>query len=434
MEVRVRAFAEEPKYGYEENLGYQQQKMTDLKSQSRIWRRIKHEAIEMTRVTVNMLKGNGSKLSYLFIPAFISLFWLGICFFTTRNPNVTLEDQYIREYFDHRLMEDGTIALRKTDHEEHEPIHLPVGLSINVVIAIPFLDVNPIASIDYIKTLEWILIYSTVPIKFHIITNEDSVPYIKQIMEKVNMTSNCDFSHEIMTLSHIIEKTNKDICPSLGTRSEFCEILMGNMTPLLFPYLFVNLDHLVYIDRSLVFQDNIGLIYPVLEKVKRSKAGIAMAPEQSKAYMQAFNAWQRMNPSTKIGRPPPNGKPGFNPDLILMDLDKLRASASYRTFFNEMKLTKLVKQYMFHSSSETPSLGDMVNLMAVDIESLFWTLGCEWNRRSTETNDVMEKKYNQCNAEHIHVWNGNPNLEKIKNETSKGRSRKLVPKDDIIEE
>ena len=117
-----------------------------------------------------------------------------------------------------------------------------------------------------------------------------------------------------------------------------------------------------------------------------------------------------------------------------MDLDKLRASASYRTFFNEMKLTKLVKQYMFHSSSETPSLGDMVNLMAVDIESLFWTLGCEWNRRSTETNDVMEKKYNQCNAEHIHVWNGNPNLEKIKNETSKGRSRKLVPKDDIIEE
>ena len=96
MEVRVRAFAEEPKYGYEENLGYQQQKMTDLKSQSRIWRRIKHEAIEMTRVTVNMLKGNGSKLSYLFIPAFISLFWLGICFITTRNPNVTLEDQYIR--------------------------------------------------------------------------------------------------------------------------------------------------------------------------------------------------------------------------------------------------------------------------------------------------------------------------------------------------
>jgi len=123
--------------------------MSDLKNnKSRFWRKIKHETIEMARVTVNMLKGNGSKVSYLFIPAFISLFWLGICFFTTRNPNVTLEDQYIKEYFDHHLMEDGTIALKNKIHEENEPIHLPDGVHINVVIAIPFLDVNPIASTE----------------------------------------------------------------------------------------------------------------------------------------------------------------------------------------------------------------------------------------------------------------------------------------------
>ena len=180
----------------------------------------------------------------------------------------------------------------------------------------------------------------------------------------------------------------------------------------------------------LVFQDNIGLLYPILEKVKRSKAGIAMAPEQTKAYMQAFAAWQKMNPSTKIGmlystyyspikfhkkilfqftnfqfheiffslgRPPPNGKPGFNSDLIVMDLEKLRASASYKGFFNIARLTKLVKTYSYHAESETPSLGDMLNLMAVDIDSLFWTLGCEWNRNSKSTNDVVEKKYNVCN-------------------------------------
>ena len=140
------------------------------------------------------------------------------------------------------------------------------------------------------------------PIKFHIITNEDSVKYVDKIMEKINMTSNCDFTHTIMTLSHIIDVTNKEICPKLGTRTEFCEVLMGTMTPLLFPYLFLNLDHVVYVDRALVFQDNIGLLYPILEKLKRSKAGIAMAPEQTKNYMQAFAAWQKMNPSTKIGK------------------------------------------------------------------------------------------------------------------------------------
>lgn len=449
MEVRARAFAEDNS-GYGNGPPhpdpYQPMKMTDLKnnrnssssfelsdssskSKSTFWRRIKHETYEMTRVTVNMLRGNGSKVAYLFIPAFISLFWLGICFMTTRNPNVTLEDQYLKEYFDHHLMEDGTIAIRNTDQEEHEPIHLPEGISINVVIAIPFLDVNPIASTDYIKTLEWILIYSTVPIKFHIITNEDSVKYVDKIMEKINMTSNCDFTHTIMTLSHIIDVTNNEICPKLGTRTEFCEVLMGTMTPLLFPYLFLNLDHVVYVDRSLVFQDNIGLLYPILEKVKRSKAGIAMAPEQTKAYMQAFAAWQKMNPSTKIGRPPPNGKPGFNSDLIVMDLEKLRASASYKGFFNIARLTKLVKTYSYHAESETPSLGDMLNLMAVDIDSLFWTLGCEWNRNSKSTNDVVELKYNVCNADIIHVWNGNPNLDKIRNETNnKGHSRKLVQK------
>ena len=57
---------------------------------------------------------------------------------------------FLQEYFDHHLMEDGTIALRNTNQEEHEPIHLPKGISINVVIAIPFLDVNPIASTEYV--------------------------------------------------------------------------------------------------------------------------------------------------------------------------------------------------------------------------------------------------------------------------------------------
>ena len=150
---------------------------------------------------------------------------------------------------------------------------------------------------------------------------------------------------------------------------------------------------------------------------------IAMAPEQTKTYMVAFSQWQKMNPSTKIGRPPPNGKPGFNSDLIVMDLDKLRASASYRTFFNEAKLNQLVKNYMFHSASDTPSLGDMINLMAVDVESLFMNLGCEWNRLVSETPDSLGKKYNVCDKDFIHVWNGNPQLEKIK----KNKSRTVVP-------
>jgi hypothetical protein len=39
------------------------------------------------------------------------------------------------------------LTLRKNpDEDEVEEIHLPVGVAMNVVVAIPFLDINPIAS------------------------------------------------------------------------------------------------------------------------------------------------------------------------------------------------------------------------------------------------------------------------------------------------
>ena len=96
--------------------------------------------------------------------------------------------------------------------------------------------------------------YSTVPVTFHVITNEDSVPYVTKVIDKLNETSECDFTKKILTLSDIIRRSNNEICPRLGVRSEFCEIVMGNMTPLLFPWLFQELDHAIYIDRNMVFQ------------------------------------------------------------------------------------------------------------------------------------------------------------------------------------
>ena len=33
----------------------------------------------------------------------------------------------------------------------------------------------------YIKTLEWIIIYSYVPITFHVITNTDSKPFVEKV-------------------------------------------------------------------------------------------------------------------------------------------------------------------------------------------------------------------------------------------------------------
>ena len=98
MEVRVRAnLTDETTYDtFEATSMTSNDVKMDLKTKPKIWRKLRHEIWEMGRVTVNMLSGQGSKLSYLFIPACISLLWLVICFVTTRNPNVTLEEQYIK--------------------------------------------------------------------------------------------------------------------------------------------------------------------------------------------------------------------------------------------------------------------------------------------------------------------------------------------------
>ena len=57
---------------------------------------------------------------------------------------------FLKEYFDHQILEDGTLALKRAPdyHEEDHMVHLPVGVSVNVVLAIPFLDVNPIAATE----------------------------------------------------------------------------------------------------------------------------------------------------------------------------------------------------------------------------------------------------------------------------------------------
>jgi len=336
-----------------------------------------------------------------------------ICLFTTRQPSISLEErlsqQHYRQYFDDDIHHKSSISMSHVHKDEMSL--LPDGKRVEVVIAMPFLDVNPLAANTYLQTLEWILIYSTVPITFHVITNEDSVPYVTKVLDKLNETSECDFTKQILTLSEIILRSNNEICPKLGVRSEFCEIVMGNMTPLLFPWLFTNLDHAIYVDRNMVFQADIGLLYNEVDKLKKLKQGVAVAHEQTNAYMRAFSGWQKINPGTKLGRPPPDGKPGYNPDLILMDLDKLRASKLYRSYFNEPKLNRLVKNYVYHSKESVPSLGDMVNIMAADsADALFLTLGCQWNRLPDKrSNDILYKKFNTCNWKGpTRAWNGAP--------------------------
>ena len=116
----------------------------------------------------------------------------------------------------------------------------------------------------------------------------------------------------------------------------------------------------------------------------------------------------------------------------MLDLEALRASPVYKNYFAEHRVKQLVKNYMYHSSADIPTLGDMMNLMAADSEALFYPLGCEWNRNSKSSMDVLEKEFNVCSeGHHVHAWNGNPNLDRLTQTKDKGISigRKRVDND-----
>ena len=68
------------------------------------------------------------------------------------------------------------------------------------------------------SALEWILIYSTVPITFHVITNTDSISYVERIFGKVNATANCHFDYEIITLASLMDLTATNICPKMTVK------------------------------------------------------------------------------------------------------------------------------------------------------------------------------------------------------------------------
>ena len=67
----------------------------------------------------------------------------------------------------------------------------------------------------------------------------------------------------------------------------------------------------------------------------------------------------------RLGKPPPDGRPGFNPDLMVMDLERLRDSKEgYLGYFSERRVKSLIGNYLFHTEGDIPSLGDMVCRLA----------------------------------------------------------------------
>ncbi|RLV99154.1 hypothetical protein DV515_00010118 [Chloebia gouldiae] len=121
--------------------------------------------------------------------------------------------------------------------------------------------------------------------------------------------------------------------------------------------------------------------------------------------MHTFWQYRRENPQTKVGEPPPDGLPGFNSGVLLLNLDAMRQSKLYNQLLEPTMVQKLTEKYHFKGH-----LGDQDFFTMVGMEhpELFHVLDCTWNRqlctwwRDHGYSDVFDQ-YFQCEGE-THIF------------------------------
>ena len=110
MEVRTRASSSHRSNGWvdgedsykqssEDGRTYEDSARYNTGNQPTLRQRIRRETWEMSRVMTNLIQGRASKLTYLLMPAMISLFWVLICLFTTRQPSMSLEERLSQQHY-----------------------------------------------------------------------------------------------------------------------------------------------------------------------------------------------------------------------------------------------------------------------------------------------------------------------------------------------
>ena len=110
MEVRTRSSSAHQGSGW--NVGEDEYDKSSTKEKTQVdtfWnnsgncptlrQKIRRETWEMARVMSTLIQGRASKLTYLLIPIMITLFWVLICLFTTRQPSISLEERLSQQHY-----------------------------------------------------------------------------------------------------------------------------------------------------------------------------------------------------------------------------------------------------------------------------------------------------------------------------------------------
>ncbi|XP_074492333.1 xyloside xylosyltransferase 1 [Sebastes fasciatus] len=170
-----------------------------------------------------------------------------------------------------------------------------------------------------------------------------------------------------------------------------------------------SLTRIVQLDLDLKYRTNIRDLFQEFDQFPPG-AVIGIAREMQPVYRHTFWQYRKENPQTRVGDPPPEGLPGFNSGVMLLDLGAMRDSALYNQLLQPSNVAKLADQYRFRGH-----LGDQdfFTMIGMEHPELFYSLACGWNRqlctwwRDHGYGDVFQMYY-RCDGL-VYIFHGNCN-------------------------
>lgn len=216
--------------------------------------------------------------------------------------------------------------------------------------------------------------------------------------------------HDVVALTQklfpIVEAMQKHFSAGSGAYYSdsifFLSVAMHHIMP-------ESLTRIVQLDLDLKYRTNIRDLFQEFERFPPG-AVIGIAREMQPVYRHTFWQYRKENPQTRVGEPPPDGLPGFNSGVMLLDLGTMRASALYNQLLKPSNVAKLADQYRFRGH-----LGDQdfFTMIGMEHPDLFYSLACGWNRqlctwwRDHGYGDVFQLYY-RCDGP-IYIYHGNCN-------------------------
>ena len=259
--------------------------------------------------------------------------------------------------------------------------------------------------------------HKTHKICVHLITDKNSQLSAKYVIKKVLDQKRGSKANGLKFYFHDIERVNSfidDLLPTLKTHfnyrpnSYYSHSLF--FTSLSVHRFFTTIDKLIFLDIDVQFSADIRELYEQFGKFN-PEAVIGIAYEQQPVYRHILHEYRtKLDNKTALGLPPPEGWPGFNSGVLLMDLHKMRESVIYNSLLKSDKIDTICKKYFFSGH-----LGDQdfYTVVSFQFKHLFHVIPCNWNRQLCQWwryhgyRDVFED-YFKCDLQ-IKLFHGNCN-------------------------